>query len=71
VACVAQTSMVLYAGDCETLTCSWAEPPTDPADAVDITVVVDDDGTGAGENTECNEGNNLATLPTVFCTSVQ
>jgi hypothetical protein len=46
---------------CQTVTCTWIG-----ADG-DVHVVVDDDGTGAGDNLECREGNNAADLAGVAC----
>jgi len=36
-----------------------------------VTVVVDDDGTGSGETTECVEGNNSASIVGVYCNVVE
>jgi hypothetical protein len=69
VLCSVETSMVLGSGECEELTCVWEDPPS-AGNAVDVTVVADDDGTGTGQNSECEEENNLATIPDVYCESV-
>ncbi len=66
VLCTVPTAGVIVPGSCETLTCVWTDPPGLGA-AVDVTVVVDDDGTGAGQNSECVEGNNTAIIPGVYC----
>jgi hypothetical protein len=64
--CTVATSHILVPGQCETVTCLWTDPPGNAA-PVDVTVVVDDDGTGAGQNSECAETNNTAVIPDVFC----
>jgi len=60
-ACVATTTAILQAGLCLTTSCLW------PGGHGDITVAVDDTGTGSGENLECREDNNTATLTGVAC----
>ena len=66
VICTTYTAMDIYPGQCEDVSCDWASAP--PAnDPKDVTAVVDDDGTGAGDTSECVEGNNRATIPEVFC----
>ena len=50
--CTTQTSEVMYPGVCTMVDCTFA------AGDGTVTVVVDDDGTGQGANTECREGNN-------------
>ncbi len=64
VGCVAQTMMHLAPGTCTMVTCDWAGAPTSP---VDSSVVVDDDGTGKGGNTECREENNSFVMRGVTC----
>ena len=61
--CAASTVTNLYPGGCQTVSCVW------PAAAGDAQVVVDDDGTGqaAGDNLECREGNNSASVVGVAC----
>ena len=59
-ACVAHTPAILDPGQCVVASCAW------PGGSGDITVTVDDDGTGAGQNLECKEGNNTASS-TVQC----
>jgi hypothetical protein len=66
VICTVPTAGVIVPGDCELVTCTWTDPPGMGA-SVDVTVVVDDDGTGAGQNNECVEGNNTAVIPGVYC----
>jgi hypothetical protein len=60
-ACVATTTAILRAGQCLTASCAW------PGGSGDVTATVDDGGTGAGENLECREDNNTATLTGVSC----
>jgi len=60
-ACVAVTQAPVYPGQCVTATCTW------PNAKGDATVVVDDDGTGAGANTECKEANNRLVVAGVAC----
>ena len=60
--CRATTAGVLMPGDCELVSCVWADPPTERP-GVDVIVVADD----LAENGECFEGNNRATMPGVFC----
>jgi hypothetical protein len=61
--CTAQTSMDLFPGDCEQLSCAWPDAPVD--DPRDVTVVADP----GAERTECLESNNLAVIPGVTCES--
>ncbi len=68
--CTSATTQSLGPGDCEDVTCQWDDPPR-PGAAVDITVVVDDDGTGSGQTTECVEGNNRAVIHDVACSRVE
>ena len=67
--CTTATSGVLVPGSCEVVTCVWEDPPG-IGDGVDVTVVVDDDGTGDGPNSECVEGNNSAVIEDVFCQEI-
>jgi hypothetical protein len=64
VACTATSMKDLVPGFCIDLTCVWSGAAGGPTD---VTVVVDDDGTGAGENGECREGNNVFLLDQVTC----
>jgi hypothetical protein len=64
--CTVRTEVILWPGECATVGCGWAEPPTE---AADLTVVADDDGSCVpfvGER-ECSEGNNRATIQGVRC----
>jgi len=60
-ACTATSATVLFPGACEMVDCSFAAPdgPT--------TIVADDEGSGAGQNTECREANNSLVVD-VDCT---
>jgi hypothetical protein len=60
-ACVATTTGILRAGQCLTASCAW------PGGSGDVTATVDDGGTGGGQNLECREDNNTATLTGVSC----
>jgi hypothetical protein len=67
VICTATTTGVLDPGSCEPVACDWDPAPNG---AKDVTVVADDDGTGAGSATECHEGNNRSVLPGAHCVIV-
>jgi hypothetical protein len=67
--CIGATSQDLYPGSCEDVTCVWSSAPG-PADPVDVTGVVDDDGSGSGSTSECVEGNNSAVIHDVYCDTV-
>lgn len=63
------TETTLDPDECETVICSWYDPPINP-DSADLTACVDDvDGTCSepGGNNECNEDNNTATVEDVQC----
>lgn len=62
--CTAKTKTTLGPGECEAVGCDWKNAPTE---ATQVTVVADDDGSGKGARSECEEGNNLTTLPGVAC----
>ena len=49
------------------LSCLCLGDPPAERPGVDVTVVADD----LGENGECFEGNNLGTLPGVFCGTIE
>ena len=61
--CVAKTTMALHPGQCERVTCTGMAPTP----AKDFSARADDDGTGSGQNTECREDNNTATIAAVGC----
>ncbi|HEX2573760.1 MAG TPA: VCBS repeat-containing protein [Polyangia bacterium] len=63
VACKASTALPLDPGACAAVSCDDRNPPRT---GYDLTVVADDDR-GKGYTTECNEGNNRATLRGVQC----
>jgi hypothetical protein len=67
VLCTAETTVVLDPGECQTVSCVWTAPP---GTAVTVTIVADDAGGGAGENTECIESNNRATLEGIPCPDI-
>ena len=61
--CASQTSEVLDPDECEVVSCTWADPPTSVNDAVDVSVVPNDQGQYA----ECKPGNNEGTVLGVYC----
>jgi hypothetical protein len=61
--CTGRTEVAIAAGTCAPASCEWVGGRAGPHE---ITVVADDDGTGAGQAGECTEGNNRATL-SVHC----
>lgn len=62
VICSARTVGDLAPGECESIECAWADPPTtDPG--VDVWVVADD----GGETFECRETNNITVHLGVKC----
>ena len=65
--CSTTTSVVLAPEECELVSCLWTEPPTEPVQAVDVTVVANDGAMLA----ECKEGNNEGVVLNVFCESAQ
>ncbi len=68
--CTSATTQTLGPGDCENLSCEWDDPPR-PGNEADVLVVVDDDGQGAGETSECIESNNDAVIHDVACSRVE
>lgn len=64
VVCTAATAARLDPGVCEAVTCTWDAAPADP---VDITAIVDDDGLGGGLHFECREQNNELIVEDVAC----
>lgn len=63
--CIAQTETVLMPGHCQQVTCQWDSAPTD--EAQEVVVRGDDNGTGVGETTECDESNNQGDIGMVVC----
>lgn len=63
VICSTQTTTTLQPGACETVSCTYANPPDGP---VDLWFVADDDGSG-GKTDECKEQNNRLHLPAAQC----
>ena len=61
VACVATTDVPVKPGNCIEAVCTWTDAKGS------ATVVVDDDGTGMGTNTECHEDNNSFVVAGVAC----
>jgi len=58
------TTHTLNPGACETVTCDWTDAPPPPA-TVQVTGCADNAGaacSGPGQNNECREDNNAATL---------
>ena len=66
--CTVTTGAILAPGVCVDLACTWADAPSTPR--LTATVVVDDDGSGDGGNTECHENNNHATLAGTGCDGI-
>lgn len=61
-ACTTKTAGPLAVGACETVTCTWASPPSSP---VDVTVVPNDDGAIA----QCNANNDKGLVKAVACST--
>jgi hypothetical protein len=64
--CSAVTTEALDPEECEVVSCLWATPPASEGSSVEVTVVPDD----ADAYQECKEGNNEATIPTVYCSGI-
>jgi hypothetical protein len=64
--CSATTATALQIGQCETVSCTWASPPTTGGSAVDVTVIAND---GNGIPTCAN--NNRGLVEHVFCGQAQ
>ena len=64
--CSTETTMLLSPDDCETVTCTWSDPPVQETDAVDVTVTSNFDKA----LTECKDGNNDGVILHVFCKPV-
>lgn len=61
--CEAMTLGPLQPGECEEVSCVWASPPSQAADAVDIDVYAND----GQEMTECKTENNQGLIHEVYC----
>ncbi len=64
--CDTETSKALQPGECEQVSCVWADPPTSEGAAKDITVRANDDGA----LTECKAGNDQGVVKGVYCKPV-
>jgi len=65
--CTAQTVGVLMPGDCETVQCTWNNPPQMPTN---LWFRADDSGKGQMPAAECNDGNDLLIMPNAQCTKI-
>jgi hypothetical protein len=65
---VASTTHALLPGDSEVVSVMFT-PPMGSMGPWSIIIVADDDGTGAGTSSECNEMNNASTLP-IACITI-
>ncbi|MBU1243120.1 hypothetical protein KKD52_07870 [Myxococcota bacterium] len=65
--CEATLQSPLVTGQCVDLTCEWTSPPRSLATSVTVTVQADADASGNPQLGECNELNNTATVPGVYC----
>jgi hypothetical protein len=61
--CETATKMTIQPGQCETVTCAWANPPHSAGGAVDVTVTPND----KHQYAECNKDNNDGVVQQVFC----
>lgn len=64
VICTAYTKAPIQPGGCETVTCTWTNPP--PL-AVDLWFRANDDGKGGKPQTQCKNLNDLAFIPGATC----
>lgn len=69
VICTAKSQAQLDPGTCEDLSCVWQSAPV--GSPTDVYVVADDDGTGKGGTTECEEENNTTLIKGVSCSNLQ
>lgn len=65
--CSAKTPSPIDVGKCVTVSCTWANPPTTQAKAVNVDVVSDD----GGSVPECDATNDKGLVEGVFCTPPQ
>ncbi len=63
VLCESATTKVLFPDQCEYVSCVWDSPPKSAGEAVDVSVVPNDDKA----LTECKDGNNEGTVLDVYC----
>jgi len=66
--CSTATTKPLDPGSCETVKCSYQNPPKG---SIDLWFAADDDGTGTGKEIECKEKNNLLHLPGANCSVIK
>ncbi|MBI5533971.1 MAG: VCBS repeat-containing protein [Deltaproteobacteria bacterium] len=66
--CTTETKQALEPGECEQVKCTWTDPPSG---AVDLWFASDDDGTGIGDTSECDETNNYAHFPGMTCPGIK
>lgn len=62
--CTTRTTTVLQPGDCETVGCDWAPPPTQK---VDLYLRAGDDGKGGRAQGQCSMGNDVSSVQTLSC----
>jgi hypothetical protein len=62
-----RTAGPIAPGGSEAIRLEWAVPPEDRDATLEFFYVVDDDGTGAGERSECREDNNVSPALEVSC----
>jgi hypothetical protein len=62
-----KTTQTLLPGQIEHFSYSWQIPPAMQDVSFDLSVSADDIGDGSGQNNECDEGNNRATLAGLSC----
>ncbi len=67
--CTAKSKAQLDPGACETVSCTWPGAPVNTP--TDVTAVADDDGTGKGTSSECEEGNNRSLLAGISCPKLE
>ena len=62
-----QPELALAPGACETVKCSYANPPKGK---IDLWFAADD-GPAGGTTVECDEKNNLLHLPKIACPGIE
>jgi hypothetical protein len=68
VICTAKNKFPIDPGQCEDVSCVWTNAPVNSP--VDVTAVADDDGSGKGTTSECDEGNNKTVLKGISCATI-